>query len=405
MVTRRTVLGTGSGALLLLVGCSPDSEPGAGPSASAPGSTSPTPSPTPSATSTPSPTPTAVEPVTDLDATDLVTGLTSPWGLAFFADGAALVTERDTGRILHLVEDEVSEVGRIDDAVPSSEGGTLGVAIAPDEKTVFVYYSRSGENQLVALPWNGSRLGTAKVLLGGVPLAQTHNGGQLLITPDEHLFVSTGDARAPEDSQDTDSLAGKILRLDLDGKPASDNPFDNEVWSYGHRNVQGLALDDHGRLWASEFGDQSTDELNLIIAGENYRTTTPNRRRPGPPTRPPPPAWPGGRAPCGWPPSGVSGCGRSPRPTTRMIPTSTSRRTGSPASTAASGLSAPLPTARRCCSAPPTPMAGRLRRTATTGSSPSPVPTELARDPSVYHAYVVIMQCARQICPAHCMAP
>lgn len=268
MVTRRTVLGAGSGALLLLAGCSPDSEPGTDPSA--PGSTSPTPSPTPSATSTPSPTPTAVEPVTDLDATDLVTGLTSPWGLAFFADGTALVTERDTGRILHLVEDEVSEVGRIDDAVPSSEGGTLGVAIAPDEKTVFVYYSLGDENQLVALPWNGSRLGTPKVLLGGVPLAQTHNGGQLLITEDEHLFVSTGDARTPEDSQDTDSLAGKILRLDLDGKPASDNPFDNEVWSYGHRNVQGLALDDHGRLWASEFGDQSTDELNLIIAGENY---------------------------------------------------------------------------------------------------------------------------------------
>ena len=270
MVTRRSVLGLGSGAFLLLAGCSAEQGGDASPTPSGPGSATPTPGGTPTPTESPSPSPSAVEPVTDLDATDLVTGLTSPWGLAFFRDGTALLTERDTGRILHLVDGEVTEVGRIEDVVPSSEGGTLGVAITPDEKTVFVYYSRADDNRLVSMPWNGSRVGEQKVLLGGVPLAQTHNGGQLLITPDEHLFVSTGDARAPEESQYTDSLAGKILRLTLDGKPAGDNPFDNEVWTYGHRNVQGLALDDHGRLWASEFGDQTTDELNVIIAGENY---------------------------------------------------------------------------------------------------------------------------------------
>ena len=108
-------------------------------------------------------------------------------------------------------------------------------------------------------------------MLTGIPDASYHDGGRLLFGPDGMLYVTTGDAGVPENAQDLSSLSGKILRVNADGSVPDDNPFpDSPVWSYGHRNVQGLAFDDDGRLWASEFGSSAYDELNLIEPGANY---------------------------------------------------------------------------------------------------------------------------------------
>ena len=121
------------------------------------------------------------------------------------------------------------------------------------------------------MPWDGQSLGEPEVLLEGIPGgAGYHQGGALLVGPDDLLYVGTGDNGVPESAQDRASLSGKVLRLTLDGQPAPGNPFDDEVYSYGHRNVQGLAFDDEGRLWASEFGANAWDELNLVEAGADY---------------------------------------------------------------------------------------------------------------------------------------
>ncbi|GAA2105556.1 PQQ-dependent sugar dehydrogenase [Microlunatus panaciterrae] len=206
-----------------------------------------------------------------LRARDVVTGLTSPWGLAFLSDGTALVAERDTGRILRVAPTgRTTQVQRITDSRPSSEGGLLGLAVAPDQKTVFAYYSARRDNRVVAMSWDGAALGRSRAVIDGIPESGRHNGGQLTFGPDGYLYVATGDATEPAQSQDKKSLAGKILRITPQGRPAPGNPFGNEVFSLGHRNVQGLAFDPQGRLWASEFGDQTWDELNLIIKGGNY---------------------------------------------------------------------------------------------------------------------------------------
>jgi glucose/arabinose dehydrogenase len=107
-------------------------------------------------------------------------------------------------------------------------------------------------------------------VLTGIAWASNHDGGRIVLGPDGHLWVGTGDAGDGDNAQDKDSLNGKILRLTLDGKAAAGNPFGNRAWSYGHRNVQGLAFDSAGRLWASEFGQNTWDELNLVEKGGNY---------------------------------------------------------------------------------------------------------------------------------------
>jgi glucose/arabinose dehydrogenase len=205
-----------------------------------------------------------------LNATDVLTGLTSPWGLVVLDDGGLLVSERDTRKILHAEGGQTRPVRTIDAAQPAGEGGLLGLAITDDERTVFAYYTSATDNRIVSMSWDGQTLGEPSVILDGIPKAGTHNGGRMVVGPDGHLYVGTGDARDSQLAQDTSSLGGKILRLTPEGAPAPDNPFDNEVYSFGHRNVQGLTFDDEGRLWACEFGSQHWDELNLIEPGANY---------------------------------------------------------------------------------------------------------------------------------------
>ena len=205
----------------------------------------------------------------------LVEDLEVPWGVDFLPDGTAVVTERISGRVLSIDEDgEVATLGTIADAAPQGEAGLLGVAVSPDfdsDRTLFLYLTTATDNRVVKARLDGTRLGSPTVVLDGIPAGFIHDGGRIAFGPDGHLYVTTGETGDPELAQDPDSLAGKILRITPDGDPAPGNPDpDSPVWSLGHRNVQGLAWDDEGRLWASEFGDSEWDELNLVEKGGNY---------------------------------------------------------------------------------------------------------------------------------------
>ena len=209
----------------------------------------------------------------ELESRTVTTGLTSPWGLSATSEEAVLLSERDTGRILRLDPEsgEREELRTLPDVVPGGEAGLLGLALTPDESALLAYYTVEESSRIVSMPWDGVSLGEPEVLLEGIPGgAGYHQGGALLVGPDDLLYVGTGDNGVPESAQDRGSLSGKVLRLTLDGQPAPGNPFDDEVYSVGHRNVQGLAFDDEGRLWASEFGANAWDELNLVEAGANY---------------------------------------------------------------------------------------------------------------------------------------
>lgn len=240
---------------------------------------------TPSGSGEPTSAPTATDSATAGSAptspptvvTEIATGLEAPWGLDFFADGDAIVTERDTRRVLRVTPSgEVTELGVVEAARPTgggAEDGLLGVALSPDfeqDSYVYLYLSTADDNRVVRTTLTDGELGELEVLLDGIPHGFIHDGGRLEFGPDGFLYVSTGEAGDPPLAQDRASLGGKVLRLTPDGDPAPGNPFDSPVYSYGHRNIQGLAFDDDGRLWASEFGQDAFDELNRIDAGANY---------------------------------------------------------------------------------------------------------------------------------------
>ena len=164
-------------------------------------------------------------------------------------------------------------VGRVAQTRAAGEGGLLGLAVppGPDPSFVFAYVTTATDNRVLRIAWDGTRLGRSRAILTGIPKGTNHNGGRLLVGPDDTLFVATGEVYDPPLAQKRSSLGGKILRVTFDGSPAPGNPFrGSPVYSLGHRNVQGLAFDSAGRLWASEFGDRDADELNLIRPGGNY---------------------------------------------------------------------------------------------------------------------------------------
>jgi glucose/arabinose dehydrogenase len=205
--------------------------------------------------------------------------LKTPWGIGFLPDGDAVVTERDTRRVLLLKAPsyDVRQVGVVSAAVPlgseGGEAGLLGVAVSPDfasDHLLYFYLSTAADNRIVKATLEKGRLGTPTVILDGIPNGFIHDGGRLAFGPDGYLYVSTGETGEGPLAQERDGLAGKILRITPDGRPAPGNPFDTPVWSWGHRNVQGLAFDGAGVLWASEFGQDEFDELNRIDAGANY---------------------------------------------------------------------------------------------------------------------------------------
>jgi glucose/arabinose dehydrogenase len=259
------------GALLLVTACTnAANEPSPETRTAGPTPATSLPSSSPSPSNPRSPSASTVQSRGDPRTQEVVSDLAAPWGLVPLKDGSFLISERDTRRIVHVDNGSTSRVRTIEEADPAGEGGLLGLAMTDDEKTVFAYYTAANDNRIISMSWNGRDLGSPKVILRGIPKGFIHNGGRLVIGPDGYLYVGTGESGSGRLSQDKDSLGGKILRLRLDGRPAPGNPFDNEVFSYGHRNVQGLAFDDDGRLWASEFGQQAWDELNLIKEGANY---------------------------------------------------------------------------------------------------------------------------------------
>ena len=229
-------------------------------------------------TSTSQATPTTVGTVSALAS--IATGLSTPWGLGFLPDGTALITERGTAHLMSIgagAGHPVRTIGTVSGVQPAGEGGLLGIAVDPDfpsTRHVFVYFTSSTDNRVAVLTLNpdATAIVGQRALLTGIPKASVHDGGRLAIGPDGLLYIGTGDATQRDRAQDLGYLGGKILRVTLAGAGAPGNPFPDEplVYSYGHRNVQGLAFDSAGRLWASEFGQNAYDELNLIKAGGNY---------------------------------------------------------------------------------------------------------------------------------------
>jgi glucose/arabinose dehydrogenase len=201
-----------------------------------------------------------------------------PWSTVFLPDGTALISERDTAQLKSVVDGRVGTIGTVPGVVPGGEGGLLGLALSPDFATdhyLYAYFTATQDNRIARMRLEDSggslRLGEPEVIFSGMSKASTHNGGRIRFGPDGFLYVGTGDSQRREQPQDRNALGGKILRLTKDGAPAPGNPFpNNPVYSLGHRNVQGLAWDSQGRLWASEFGPDVNDELNLIQPGGNY---------------------------------------------------------------------------------------------------------------------------------------
>ena len=204
----------------------------------------------------------------------VASGLRAPWGVTFLPDGSALVGERDTTRVLEVADGTVRQVGRVEGVAPRGEAGLLGLATSPTfarDRLIYGYLSTSRDNRVVTMRYDGTRLGPPRPILTGIPNGFIHDGGRLLFAPDGNLFVSTGETGDESLAQDRSSLGGKILRITPDGKAAAGNPVrGSRVWTMGHRNVQGLAFDGRGRLWATEFGQNTWDELNLIEKGRNY---------------------------------------------------------------------------------------------------------------------------------------
>ena len=226
--------------------------------------------PAPEDTQAPQPGGSAEAGPVEVETTVVAAGLEAPWDLVFTPDGEALVSERDSSRLLSIDSSgNVEELQRLPEN-GTGEGGLLGIALSPNYESdgyVYAYYTTDTDNRVTRF-----RLGEdPEPILTGIPVLTYHNGGRIAFGPDGNLYVGTGDAGDTSNSQDLNSLGGKILRVTPDGDVPADNPFSNSpIYSYGHRNVQGLAWDEGGQLYATEFGQNRYDEVNRIQPGGNY---------------------------------------------------------------------------------------------------------------------------------------
>jgi glucose/arabinose dehydrogenase len=231
---------------------------------------------------TPTPTAGSAAPAgdADLQVQVVATGLEVPWEMRFLPDGNLVVTER-TGRIVRVdpTTGAVTSLGELPVAA-NGESGLLGLAIDPDfpaQPYLYVAYTHDAgggglQNRVSRLTLRGDAVGEEKILVDGIPAGSIHDGSRVAFGPDGFLWVTTGDAGQGSPAQDRGSLAGKVLRMDRDGLPAPGNPFpDSLVYSYGHRNPQGLAwLPGDPQPFLTEHGPDRNDEINHVVAGGNF---------------------------------------------------------------------------------------------------------------------------------------
>ena len=194
----------------------------------------------------------------------LASGLSYPWGIDFLPDGTGLVTERNSGKVLRVRPGGgAAVVGRLPDAFnDGGEGGLMGVAVSPRfarDRWVYFFLTTTSDNRIVRVRFvDGALSGAPQPILTGIPSGSTHNGGGLWFTRHPSLFATTGDTRNSALAQNRNSLAGKVLRMRLDGSPQAGNPFGNRVYSYGHRNVEGITV---GRTWPDLGGRARREHL------------------------------------------------------------------------------------------------------------------------------------------------
>lgn len=208
--------------------------------------------------------------------------LSIPWSIDWTHDGTIYFTER-IGNLRVIQDGDLLQDPLLSLGVGGSEGGMLGVAVDPDfeeNNYIYLYYTYNEFlatlNKVVRYQVIDGIVTEDKVLIDGIPGGPFHDGGRIQFGPDGKLYITTGDAGNPDFSQDLNSIAGKILRINSDGTIPNDNPWENSpVYSIGHRNPQGIDWDDSGNLVATEHGPSgwrgvAHDEINMIIPGANY---------------------------------------------------------------------------------------------------------------------------------------
>ncbi len=216
-----------------------------------------------------------VEEIKDIEI--LAENLEIPWEVVFLPNGEILITERP-GNLVKIRDGNKIPVNGVEHV---GEGGLLGMALHPDfaeNNRIYLYLTTESEtgliNRVESYELKGNELVKKEIIFDNIPGARYHDGGRIAFGPDGYLYILTGDATDENSAQDLNSLAGKILRIKDDGQVAKDNPYNNAIFSYGHRNPQGITWDETGRIWATEHGRSGVlsgfDELNLIEKGQNY---------------------------------------------------------------------------------------------------------------------------------------
>ena len=206
--------------------------------------------------------------------------LNDPWAIEIADDGSKIISQQN-GELVQYKNEELIKRGSVE-SLEQGNGGLMGAALHPnysENSEVYLYYTYDQflvgdderiKNRLSKFEFTEQGLRNEEVLLNNITGGLHHSGGRVAVGPDDKLYLTTGDAGFSSRAQQTDNLIGKILRLNLDGSIPEDNPFDNEVYSYGHRNPQGLGFGKDDRIYSSEHGDQRHDEVNLIEKGGNY---------------------------------------------------------------------------------------------------------------------------------------
>lgn len=216
----------------------------------------------------------------DFSTTIMASDLEVPWELKFGPDGKLWFTERP-GRVrrMDVQTGNIEQLVDLNQVLQVQESGLLGMAFHPqfeDTPAVFLSYTYRGESggvtgRISRFELQNGSLGSETILLEDIPGNNIHNGSRLVVTPDHKLLATTGDAAQQQSAQDKDKLSGKVLRMNHDGSIPADNPFPNSyVYSYGHRNPQGMVILPDSTIVSSEHGPTSDDEVNVIRPGANY---------------------------------------------------------------------------------------------------------------------------------------